>query len=152
MTQIHRTIRTDLIECPKCFCVQPAEVTLAAGDPWPSFVHTCECGYTITESEWQEYSPTAGDHLSANGVYVHVDSVDGDTVFYRRWVGEKFVGFERKLLLDCLADIAKTRPGVNRDGMANADLTDEEYARQKETGRCVDCGQLVAECRCGDAE
>lgn len=86
--------------------------------PGPSFVHTCECGYIITESEWNTYTPAAGDSLSANGVYVHVDSVDGDTVFYRRWQGEKFMGFEQRALVDFLAKVAEFRPGVERSGMA----------------------------------
>ena len=48
-------VRTDRIECPRCRILNEAVVTQDDGDPWPSFVHTCErCGYIIMESEWQE--------------------------------------------------------------------------------------------------
>ena len=40
------------IKCPECGRIQKAEVT--AGYPWNIYVHHCECGYIITESEWEE--------------------------------------------------------------------------------------------------
>lgn len=44
-----------VIKCPKCGWKQLAQVILYEGDPFPTYCHTCsECGYEITESEWEE--------------------------------------------------------------------------------------------------
>jgi len=43
------------IVCPGCGAVCEARVEHRDGDPWPTYCHDCErCGYTITESEWEE--------------------------------------------------------------------------------------------------
>jgi len=44
------------IRCPLCQRIQPAQVVLYDGDPYPTYIHECECGYIITESEWDEVS------------------------------------------------------------------------------------------------
>lgn len=45
---------TELIICPACEAQQMATARLYNGSPWWSYVHTCDqCGYIITESEWQ---------------------------------------------------------------------------------------------------
>ena len=43
---------TEKIICPECNNVQTATVDHTF--PWYSYVHECECGYVITESEWEE--------------------------------------------------------------------------------------------------
>ena len=40
----------DMIKCPKCKSKQVAKVLHT--EPWWSYVHECDCGYIITESEW----------------------------------------------------------------------------------------------------
>lgn len=40
------------IKCPACGKIVDAEVEHTA--PWWSYVHECDCGYIITESEWFE--------------------------------------------------------------------------------------------------
>ena len=43
----------ELIICPSCDKLQAATVVFYKGDPWPTYMHTCEkCGYEILESEW----------------------------------------------------------------------------------------------------
>lgn len=42
---------TETIKCPKCNAVQTATVEHTI--PFYSYVHDCECGYTIMESEWE---------------------------------------------------------------------------------------------------
>lgn len=42
---------TETIICPSCESEQVA--TVEHTHPWYSYVHTCECGYTIMESEWE---------------------------------------------------------------------------------------------------
>ena len=41
---------TERIRCPGCGCVQDATVDHTL--PYWSYMHVCECGYTIIESEW----------------------------------------------------------------------------------------------------
>lgn len=41
------------IRCPKCDRITQATAVLYEGAPWWAHVHVCECGYTITESEWE---------------------------------------------------------------------------------------------------
>lgn len=54
MTPIEHPVRTDLIVCPSCDHEQEAHVTYTDGDPFVTFIHTCEkCGYIIMESEWE---------------------------------------------------------------------------------------------------
>lgn len=44
-------LHMERIRCPNCGRGQDAEVLHTA--PWPIYVHECaNCGYTITESEW----------------------------------------------------------------------------------------------------
>ena len=43
---------TETIICPECHRTQTA--TVEHTRPWYVYVHECECGYTITESEWEE--------------------------------------------------------------------------------------------------
>jgi len=43
---------TETIVCPECHRTQTA--TVEHTRPWYVYVHECECGYTITESEWEE--------------------------------------------------------------------------------------------------
>jgi hypothetical protein len=40
--------------CPGCEEETAASVDFFEGDPWPIFAHQCQCGYLITESEWNE--------------------------------------------------------------------------------------------------
>ena len=42
------------ILCPGCDRVQLATVHFYMNEPWPDYTHICECGYAITESEWNE--------------------------------------------------------------------------------------------------
>ena len=42
------------IRCPECGREFDAPVTYEEGDPWPAYVAECECGYVVTESEWEE--------------------------------------------------------------------------------------------------
>lgn len=43
------------IRCPECGTIQKAEVVQHDGAPWSDYVHECtECGYVITESEWEK--------------------------------------------------------------------------------------------------
>ena len=48
------------IECPSCKAICDAVEVKRHGEPFASFVHTCDCGYVITESEWREVDTTAG--------------------------------------------------------------------------------------------
>ena len=41
----------EVIVCPRCGKDQRA--TVEHTRPFWSYVHHCECGYTITESEWE---------------------------------------------------------------------------------------------------
>lgn len=41
---------TETIKCPECGKIQDAVVKHTW--PWYSYIHTCECGHTIMESEW----------------------------------------------------------------------------------------------------
>ena len=43
---------TERIVCPECHRTQTA--TVEHTRPWYVYIHECECGYTITESEWEE--------------------------------------------------------------------------------------------------
>ena len=45
------TFHQENIVCPECQTVQAATVE----HTWPfnSYVHVCQCGYTIIESEWE---------------------------------------------------------------------------------------------------
>lgn len=46
---------TETIICPVCDAEQIATIQKTPEMPWPSYIHKCEaCGYTITESEWEE--------------------------------------------------------------------------------------------------
>ncbi len=47
-----RVMMTQTITCPECGKRQEGQVTYTEGDPWCAYVHYCECGYIITESEW----------------------------------------------------------------------------------------------------
>lgn len=43
------------ITCPACSVKQMAFITYNPGWHFPAYVHICRyCGYTITESEWNE--------------------------------------------------------------------------------------------------
>jgi hypothetical protein len=44
--------RTEVIQCPQCSKTQSAQVHFERWMPFPAYVHDCECGYTITESDW----------------------------------------------------------------------------------------------------
>jgi len=48
------TIAHELIECPECLTIQAAQVVVYDQIGFPAYVHKCiNCGYMITESEWQ---------------------------------------------------------------------------------------------------
>lgn len=42
----------ELIKCPNCNDNQSA--TVIHTKPWWTYIHECECGYTITESDWNK--------------------------------------------------------------------------------------------------
>lgn len=42
----------EIIICPNCKTEQKAKVLHT--DPFNSYVHTCKCGFIITESDWEE--------------------------------------------------------------------------------------------------
>jgi hypothetical protein len=44
--------RTEVIQCHQCGKTQSAQVHFERWMPFPVYVHDCECGYTITESDW----------------------------------------------------------------------------------------------------
>jgi len=46
-------IAVDIIQCPACGELQAGDVTWEPGHPWPTYIHECDCGYVITESEWE---------------------------------------------------------------------------------------------------
>ena len=46
--------KTETIKCPECGEVQDAEVTYEDYMPFPTYVHECECGYIIMESDWEK--------------------------------------------------------------------------------------------------
>ena len=46
-------LKQEQIVCPNCERIQEATVTFDESMPFPSYVHECECGYIITESEWE---------------------------------------------------------------------------------------------------
>lgn len=47
---------TKTIQCPMCDHIQQAEVEHTF--PFYTYIHDCEkCGYTILESEWNEFKP-----------------------------------------------------------------------------------------------
>ena len=49
---------TQTIKCPECGTIQQAEVSFAPLIGWGDYVHECEhCGYSITESEWEQVEP-----------------------------------------------------------------------------------------------
>jgi len=43
---------TGIIICPACERQQQATATQLGIEPW-AYVHRCECGYVIMESEWE---------------------------------------------------------------------------------------------------
>lgn len=49
-----KTTWGETIRCPKCDTLQVATVEHNSGDPFPTYVHKCSCGYIITESEWKK--------------------------------------------------------------------------------------------------
>ena len=51
MTEL-RESHTERIICPSC--KREVEATVEHTWPFYSYVHVCECGYTITESEWEK--------------------------------------------------------------------------------------------------
>jgi hypothetical protein len=55
--------RTEVIQCPQCSKTQSAQVHFERWMPFPVYVHDCECGYTITESDW-DVVPNASLTLS----------------------------------------------------------------------------------------
>ena len=52
----------ETIICPECGAKQAAEVQHS----WPywSYVHTCDCGYVILESEWETVEPVSEEELT----------------------------------------------------------------------------------------
>lgn len=44
----------EAIKCFSCSLKQVAIVKVYEGAPWADYTHTCSCGYTTTESEWQQ--------------------------------------------------------------------------------------------------
>lgn len=40
----------EIIQCPDCGSIEAAAVEHTV--PFYSYVHTCRCGYVITESDW----------------------------------------------------------------------------------------------------
>lgn len=48
--------RDEWIRCPECKRPQLAQVVLTDG-PWDFYVHECQCGYIITESDWDKIPP-----------------------------------------------------------------------------------------------
>jgi uncharacterized Zn finger protein len=46
---------TETIKCPNCGHIQ--EATAEMTKPFATFIHTCKCGYIITESEWDKVCP-----------------------------------------------------------------------------------------------
>lgn len=49
MSQVDRYY--EYIRCPECGKIQKA--TIIKSYPFFTFIHNCECGYTIMESEWE---------------------------------------------------------------------------------------------------
>lgn len=41
---------SEQIICPECGVIQKATVIHTV--PWFTYIHTCQCGYIIMESEW----------------------------------------------------------------------------------------------------
>ena len=54
---------TETIICPECDRIQIA--TVEHTFPWHSYVHECECGHVITESEWEEEAENGRTNLTA---------------------------------------------------------------------------------------
>ena len=50
------TSHTETIRCPKCGRIQQA--TVKHTQIWDVYVHTCVCGYTIMESDWERVKKT----------------------------------------------------------------------------------------------
>ena len=46
------TKHQETIKCPQCKALQTATVLHTI--PFGSYVHFCDCGYIITESEWDK--------------------------------------------------------------------------------------------------
>lgn len=46
---------TETISCPECWLIQ--EATVEHTVPFFTYVHHCRCGFTITESDWEEVCP-----------------------------------------------------------------------------------------------
>ncbi len=51
-----RTSHTETIRCPSCLAIQEATVDHTTW-PFDTYVHNCQCGYIITESEWDKVEP-----------------------------------------------------------------------------------------------
>ena len=47
-------VHNETIKCPECGAIQLA--TVEHTKPWWTYIHECECGHVITESEWEEDS------------------------------------------------------------------------------------------------
>jgi rubredoxin len=65
------------IICPSCESQQTATVRLRPNEPFWDYVHTCtECGYIITESEWEYDDPFRlfGEWCKSNGF---ADALEG---------------------------------------------------------------------------
>ena len=58
MTEL-RESHTERIICPSC--KKGCDATVDHTWPFYSYVHFCECGYTITESEWEKISAIPND-------------------------------------------------------------------------------------------
>lgn len=50
------TSHTETIRCPQCGRMQTA--TVKHTPIWDVYVHTCQCGYTVMESEWERVEKT----------------------------------------------------------------------------------------------
>ena len=49
---------TQTIKCPECGTIQQAKVSFVPLIGWGNYIHDCiNCGYTITESEWEQVEP-----------------------------------------------------------------------------------------------
>ena len=52
----------ETIICPECGAKQAAEVQHMV--PYWSYVHTCDCGHVILESEWETVEPVSEEELT----------------------------------------------------------------------------------------
>lgn len=70
-----RVISKVVIQCPECNYVQEADVTQHENMPFATYIHKCiRCQYLITESEWNQLSPSIVEIQECNHEWIKTNT------------------------------------------------------------------------------